>query len=41
MRETAMRAIEIVTLLISVSIFLKLVTAATHIVPMLTLVAVK
>jgi uncharacterized membrane protein YqgA involved in biofilm formation len=40
MRETAMRAIGIVTLLIGVSNFLVLATASTH-TPTLTLVAVK
>ncbi len=41
MRETAMRAIGLVTLLIGVSYFLELARASTHIVPTLTLVAVQ
>jgi uncharacterized membrane protein YqgA involved in biofilm formation len=41
MRETAMRAIGIVTLLIGVSNFLKLAKTPTQIVPTLTLVTVQ
>ena len=41
MRETAMRAIGIVTLLIGVSNFLELVKASTQVVPTLTLVTVQ
>jgi uncharacterized membrane protein YqgA involved in biofilm formation len=41
MRETAMRAIGSVTLLIGVSNFLELATASTQMVPMLTLVAIQ
>ena len=41
MRETAMQAIGIVTLLIGVSILLELAKASTQIVPTLTLVTVQ
>ncbi len=41
MRETAMRAIGIVTLLIGVSNFLELATTSTQLVPTLTLVTVQ
>ena len=41
MRETAMRAIGIVTLLVGVSNFLELATASIQVIPTLTLVMVK
>jgi len=41
MRETAMRAVGLVTLLVGVSNFLGLARASTQIVPTLTLVTIK
>jgi uncharacterized membrane protein YqgA involved in biofilm formation len=41
MRHTAMQAIGIVTLLVGISNFLELATAATYVVPRLTLVTVQ